>query len=49
MENISYHVASDRIDKGLLYEIICAVIDDAMDDESLKLRILQAISEGELT
>jgi prophage maintenance system killer protein len=46
MENISYHVAAGNIDKDLLHEIVCAVINDAMDDESLKLKILNAISEG---
>ncbi len=44
MENISYHVAAGSIDKSLLKEIICAVINDAMDDESLKMKILHAIS-----
>lgn len=46
MENISYHVAAGQIDKDLLYEIICAVIGDSMDDEELKLKILNAISEN---
>lgn len=45
MENISYHVAAGRIDKDFLQEIITAVINDEMDDESLKLRILLAISQ----
>ncbi|MBW1780088.1 MAG: type II toxin-antitoxin system death-on-curing family toxin [Deltaproteobacteria bacterium] len=45
MENISYHVAAGRIDKSLLREIITAVIHDELDDESLKLKILKAISE----
>ncbi len=43
MENISYHVAAGRIDKDLLKEIICAVIEDRMDDEELKLKIFHAI------
>ncbi len=43
MENISYHVAAGRIDKDLLKEIICAVIEDQMDDEELKLKIFHAI------
>ena len=47
MENISYHVAAGRIDKDFLHEIICAVINDAMDNEELKLRIYNAISEDE--
>lgn len=44
MENISYHVAAGRIDKDLLREIIEAVILDEMENESLKLKIYQAIS-----
>lgn len=44
MENISYHVAAGKIDKKLLNEIICAVINDSMADEELKLKILNAIS-----
>jgi len=47
MENISYHVAAGKIDKGFLREIICAVIEDAMDSEALKLKILNAISKDE--
>ncbi|MBU3980536.1 MAG: hypothetical protein KJ550_01160 [Proteobacteria bacterium] len=31
MENISYHVAAGKIDKNLLKEIICAVIEDDME------------------
>lgn len=44
MENISYHVAAGVIDKRLLHEIVCAVINDSMDDEELKLKIYNAIS-----
>jgi len=44
MENVSYHVAAGKIDKSLLQEIISAVINDEMDDESLKMKILHAIS-----
>lgn len=44
MENISYHVADNKIDKDLLSEIITAIIHEEADDESLKLRILEAIS-----
>jgi len=46
MENISYHVAADKISKDLLHEIICAVINDEMDKEETKLKILAAISEN---
>ena len=45
MENISYHVAAGKIDKELLYEIICAFLDEESDNESLKLKIFNAISE----
>lgn len=44
MENISYHVAAGNIDKNLLHEIITAVINDDMDNESIKLKIFMAIS-----
>jgi death-on-curing protein len=49
MENISYHVANGNIDKNLLKEIICAVIEDRLEeDEELKLKIVNAISSGEI-
>ncbi len=44
MENISYHVAAGTIDKAFLREIVCAVINDEMDNEELKLKIYRAIS-----
>ena len=47
MENISYHVANGNIDKDFLKEIICAVIEDRLDDEELKLKIVYALSSGE--
>ncbi|MFC1736636.1 type II toxin-antitoxin system death-on-curing family toxin [Candidatus Hydrogenedentota bacterium] len=46
MENISYHVAAGNIDKELLRDIINASLDDEMDSESLKLKILEAISNS---
>jgi len=45
-ENISYHVAAGNISKELLGEWIGAVLRGNEDDESLKLRILIAISDG---
>ena len=45
MENISYHVATGKVDKDLLKEIIRAVIEDDMDREGLKLKILMVISD----
>lgn len=44
MENISYHVAAGKIGKEFLGEIITASINGEMDSESLKLKILEAIS-----
>ncbi len=45
-ENISYHVARGCICKDLLHDWMDAVLcDTEEDDESLKLRILRAISE----
>ena len=43
-ENISYHVAAGKIDKELLGEWIAAVLKGDEDDESLQLKILNAIS-----
>jgi death on curing protein len=49
MENISYHVAAGRIDKELLRDIIHAVLYEETDtDESLKLRILEAIRDDNI-
>lgn len=42
-ENISYHVAAGAISKELLREWMSAVLRAEEDDESLKLKILQAI------
>jgi death-on-curing protein len=47
MENISYHVAAGLIDKPLLGDLICAAINDDMDNEDLKLRLLQALTVAE--
>lgn len=44
MENISYHVAAGNIDKELLQEIITAHLMEEENSESLKLKILSAIS-----
>lgn len=45
MENISYHVAAGKIEKSLLHEIITAVINDDINNESIKLKIFMAISD----
>jgi death on curing protein len=47
-ENISYHVAAGRIGKELLGEWIDAILNGMEDDESLKLKILEAISSNDL-
>jgi len=43
MENISYHVASGAVDKDLLGALIAASMNDEMDDEALKLRLVEAL------
>jgi death-on-curing protein len=47
MENISYHVAAGNIDKDLLHEIMTAFFAEEMDDECLKLKIFNAISQSD--
>lgn len=45
-ENISYHVASGKIDKELLLKIMTAIMDETYEfDEDLKLEIYNAINE----
>jgi len=46
MENISYHVAAGNIDKALLQDLIAAHLAEESDDESLKLRVLNAIENA---
>lgn len=45
MENVSYHVAAGAIEKDLLHDIICAVLNEDDDNEELKLKILNAIQD----
>jgi death-on-curing protein len=47
-ENISYHVAAGNIDKDLLLELITAHLQEDSENETLKLKILQAISNDAL-
>ena len=47
MENISYHVAANNINKDLLHEIIESFIDGNFDSEELKLKIYESIAEKE--
>lgn len=44
MENIAVHVADNRIDKDLLFEIITSLIYEEDYSEELKLKIINAIS-----
>lgn len=48
MENISYHVAANNIDKDLLHEIIENYIAGNFDSEEIKLKIYESISQKEL-
>ncbi len=48
MENISYHVAANNINKELLHEIIENFIEGNFDSEELKLKIYESITEKEL-
>lgn len=47
MENISVHVADNRIDKDLLYEIIYSIINEDDFSEELRLKIIDAINQEE--
>lgn len=47
MENISYHVASGAISKEFLREIIEAVINGGIDDEDLKLRLIEVMRSSD--
>ena len=44
MENIAVHVADNRIDKDLLFEIIYSIINEDDFNEELKIKIIEAIS-----
>lgn len=43
MENITVHVADNKIDKDLLFEIICEILYRTEYSESLKLKIVTAL------
>lgn len=45
MENISVHVASNRINKDLLHEIIYSIINDNEFSEELRLKLIDATFE----
>ena len=44
MENIAVHVADNRIDKDLLFEIITSIIYEEDYSEELKLKIIESLS-----
>jgi len=43
MENIAVAVADNVVDKDLLYEIICSILNEIDYNESLKLKIVNAL------
>lgn len=45
MENISVHVASNKIDKELLNEIIFSIVNDDDFSEELRLKIIEATND----
>jgi death-on-curing protein len=47
MENISVHVADNRIDKELLYEIIYSIINEDDFSEELRIKIIDATKQEE--
>ena len=46
MENISYHVAAGSINKNLLHEIVCSIINEPEFTEQLKLKIYKCVNEN---
>lgn len=49
MENISYHLAAGRIEKGLLQKLIHSILDGEVDfNEELKLEYLLASADGNI-
>lgn len=47
MENISVHVADNRIDKDLLHEIIYSIINEDDFSEELRIKIIDATNQEE--
>lgn len=47
MENITVHVADNRIDKDLLYEIIYSIINEDDFSEELRIKLIDAINQEE--
>lgn len=48
MENIAVHVADNRIEKDLLFEIIYSLINEHDFSEELRLKIIEATSTEEI-
>lgn len=48
METVSYHVAAGNIDKELLHEIMVSILNEPDYSESLKLKLLAAISNNDI-
>ena len=46
MEAIGYHVAAGHIERDLLTEIMKCIVNDEDYDESIKLELLEAMSQG---
>jgi death-on-curing protein len=46
MEAISYHVAAGYIDRDLLTEVMRCIVNDEDYSESLKLELIEAMSQG---
>ena len=44
MENIAVHVADNRIDKDLLFDIVASLIYEEEYSEELKLKIIASLS-----
>lgn len=47
MENITVHVADNRIDKDLLHEIICSLLYEMEYSEELQLKIVNALDSDD--
>jgi death-on-curing protein len=46
MENISYYVAKDVVDKEFLREIVSAIVYNEFDSESFKLKMYNVIKDS---
>ena len=46
MEAIGYHVAAGHIDRDLLTEVMRCIVKDEDYSESIKLELIEAMSQG---